>query len=76
MYVHEMGVLGVARKEAKRVGSPKPIGVARDLWVRLDASKRRMRFEGSVPTRNGIAGCGGEGSEGAENPKKADRCGA
>ena len=38
-----MGVLGVVRKEARRVGSPKPIGTVHDLWVRLDTSERHMR---------------------------------
>ena len=43
MYIHEMGVLGVAREEARRVGSPRPIGMVRDLWVELGTSERHIR---------------------------------
>jgi hypothetical protein len=43
VYVREMGVLGAARKEARRTGSPKPIGAACDLWVALDTSEIRTR---------------------------------
>ena len=43
MYVHEMEVLGAARKAVSRVESPRPIGAVCDLWVGLDVSERCMR---------------------------------